>query len=530
MGTSRARGSSDPRLITWASPTAIWGAVLGAIATAMLVVVRFSRFPEWDEAVFLSQSGGFEGIDAHPLLLVASREVGTPVVLTAIRFLNPSLPNTRALWMALAFALLVLGLVQLGRILGFPPVAAVALVSTYWLSFLFWSSFFSIFIATACMLLATGIYLSLRARPHRVGARGVALGLALAACLWFRQAESALFVVVLVGHSLVVTPRAFWSQRLRGVASATATLVVAFGVPWIVDSVQRFGSVAERLSAGRGQSFERGLGSQFAEYVGSLAGLSQTYGSRATPPTWAVVVLGVVLVAGLVASMVCAWRRVRTVRAMPSEDRVRVGGVPLLWLVGGSQLAFFMFFIGVVMDRYMVSGALFVLVAVLATLWPHLADWLAGRTRRAAPSRRRITVALVGLFSLWVIANAAITIGYEQARLEAGRAIQGTAATIRSLAQGAPCRGVSRTSTPQLQFGTGCDVSTASTPADASQKVQQQRAQGGFRFLLWPARDADDVDGILGPRARSVLLESRSGPRGLVLIYERPEGAATSNG
>lgn len=529
--TRDAPSAAAGRRPTWLRPAVVWGAVLGVVILAAVVVVQFSRFPEWDEAVFLSQSGGFQGADARPLKLVASREVGTPVLLGLVRALTSSLVGTRVLWMALALTVLVVALVRLGRVVGFPPAAPVAVLSTYWLSLSFWGSFFSIYLATACMLLATALYLTLRADPRRVVGTGVAVGLAVAACLWLRQVEGALFALALVGHSLVVTPRAFWSRRWRGVAAAAAALVVGFGIPWVVDSVQRFGSVAARLSSGRGQSFERGWDSNLAEYARSLGGWAQTYDRLTSPPSWAVVVLAVLLVAALVATLVAAFSERRSTPPGTDDHGVRLGGVSLLWAVAVTQLAFFMFFIGVIMDRYMVSGALFALVAMIGTVWPRIRAWGDARASGDARPGRWPAVVLTGLFTLWVIANGAIAMAYEDARYVNGKDIQDAAMQIQALADGGPCRGVSRYNTPQLQFGTGCAVRAARTVDVAMAKAAPQQAKGGLRFILWPGSDHEWVAEVLGQRTQSVRLPNRSGPKELVLHWttaQPTDGDATT--
>ena len=497
-----------------------WALVLGVIAVTVVVAVPLGRFPEWDEAVFLSQSGGLAGVDAAPSFLVASREIGTPVVLGLLRSVAPSLVNTRLLWMALALAVLVPGIVVLGRRLGFPPLVGVLVVSTYWLSLSFWTSFFSIFLATACMLLATGLYLTLRVASDHDVRVGLGLGAALAATLWFRQVEGALVVATIGVHSLIVAPRSFWGRRWRGVGATAATLVVAFAIPWALDSIDRFGSVGARLAAGQGQSFDRGLDSHAAEYLGVLVGRSQTYGDLTTPPDWAVVVLGLLLVLALGLTLYAVIRGHTAGGQARSDDGVSLGGRSMLWLLGLSQLAFFMFFIGVVTDRYMVSGGLVVLVAMTATAWPHVATWAAARHgggwRGWAGDPRMV---LSAVFAAWVVANAVVGGSYERARDDVGSLLRAQATTVQSLAEGRPCQGVTRYNAPQLQFGSGCDVKAAQSPEAVEEKLDWMRNNDAFTFVLWPERRAEDVEGALGPDASSLYFPTRNGPRELVLQY-----------
>ena len=523
----RARPRRDPvtpspDLTTDASSRTAWGLAAGLLVVVHLAVVRLARFPEWDGAVFLSRSGGFEGLGGPPNALVASREIGTPVLLGLLRSVNTTLANTRVLWMLLAFAVLVFALRRLGALLDVPaPVAAVVL-GTYWLSIEFASSFLSFFLAAAVMLAASAWYLDLRRTSAGQVARGLGLGAAVSACLWLRQVEGALFVGMLGVHSLVAGPRLVWQGRRRGVLVATGTATVLFVIPWAIDSTVRFGSVGARIDAARSQGFDRGLGINLGDYLGILRGDSHLYGDVVTPPDWALTLVTVLLVAVVGAGLACAVALAARTRRAHDGPGEPLAGLALLWLVGLGFIGFFVVYINHVSDKYMVIGGLFLLLAAAATTWRFVASGPGARPAVRAGRRPPVLGGLVALVVLWAVPNAVVANSYEVARFRAGRVWQQNAAVVRTLAGTQDCFGVSRYRAPLAQFATRCRVVSAQDPSEVVAAFDQRDRDVGpddSRFVLWPARTVDQLQQMLGTEFRSVPVASRAGGTQWVLLY-----------
>lgn len=504
-----------------ASSRTAWGLAVGLLAVVHLVIVRLGRFPEWDGAVFLSHSGGFGGIDMPAATLVASRELGTPVLLAALRSLNPTLATTRVLWMLVAFLVLLVALRRLGALLGFPAPVAVVVLGTYWLSIEFASSFLSFFLAGTVMLAATAWYLDLRRAPDGQIARGLGLGAALAACLWLRQAEGALFVALLGLHAVAVRPSLLWAGRWRGLVAATNAFLLLFVIPWSIDSTVRFGSVPDRIDAARNQSFDRGASLNVGDYLGILRGDSHLYGDAATPADWALVLLTALLVVGVVVGLACGVALARRSRRSPEAARQPLSGLALLWLVGVGFVGFFVVYINHVSDKYMVIGGLFLLLAVVATTWRFLVSRPA--TGRTPTARRPAAIlAVVALLAAWVVPNAVVANTYEVARFEAGRVLQQNGAVIRSLAGTENCFGVSRYRAPLVRFATGCRTRSAKNPAEVAEAFDRRAGNHGtedFWFVLWPERAVGELREVLGDGFRTLPLPSRPDRTQWVLVH-----------
>ena len=511
-----------PDITTQASSRTAWGFAIGLLVVVHLTIVRLGRLPEWDGSVFLSQSGGFGGIDMPPALLVASRELGTPVLLGVLRSLNPTLASTRALWMLVGFTVLLVALRRLGALLGFPAPLAAVVLGTYWLSIEFASSFLSFFLAGAVMLTATAWYLDLRRVSTGQVARGLGLGAAVSACLWLRQVEGALFVGMLGVHSLVATPRLVWQGRRRGVLVAAGTFTVLFVVPWAIDSTVRFGSVGARIDAARNQGFDRGTNLNVGDYLGILRGESHLYGDVATPAAWALVLLAALLVIGVVAGVASGVALVRRSTRPPEAPREPRAGLGLLWLVGLGFVAFFVVYINHVSDKYMVIGGLFLLLAAVATIWRHLVSRPVTPSRTHTGRRPAVLLATVALLAVWVVPNTVVAYTYEVARFEAGRSLQQHAAVIRTLAGPEDCFGVSRYRAPLVRFATGCRTRSASNPAEVVEAFERRARNRGvedFWYVLWPARTVDELQQQLGGGFRTLPLPSRPNRTQWVLVY-----------
>lgn len=508
-----------------------WGAASALLVVVHLAVVRLARYPEWDGTVFLSRSGGFEGMDAPPEYLVASRELGTPVLLGWLRNLSPSLANTRVLWILLALVVLAVALRHLGRLCGFPAPVAFALLGTGWLSLGYAGSFVSFFLAGSVMLAASAVYLAIRSTPHHQLPLGVLLGASLAACLWLRQVEGALFVGMLGLHSLAVRPRLVWWERRIALAAAGNGFLLLFVVPWAVDSARRFGSVRERVTSAFDQDFGRGLGigERLREYAGILRGDSYLF--EGSPPDGAVLVVTILLVAGLLAGVVGGAVLLRRREAGTEHRDAPVAGRSLLWLVGLGFAAFYVGYVDLVSDKYLVIASLFLLLGILATTWGLLEARVptgSGRTTTPLARRPAVVATVAGLLLAWAGSNAVVADTYEQTRFEAGLMLQQNAAVIRALADGEECLGVSRYRAPQLQFGTGCHVFSAPNPAKAVEVLEEEAAEAsataadeyGFMFFAWPERSLDDLRERLDGRFQVLPLHSRPDRAQWMLLHD----------
>jgi hypothetical protein len=302
-------------------------AMSGLLVVAVAVIVApLERFPEWDEAVFLGQSGGLDGRPAPRPSLVASREIGSAMLLRTIRAVTDTLANTRLLWILAAVAALCVGSWLLSRWTRTPPALLILSYGTFWLALMFMGTFMGFFLASVMALVAAGAYLGLRAAPEQQARWGVLLGVSLASALWLRQIESALVVACFLLHLLVVSPREVLAHRWRGRGIAAATLTATFVIPWIVDSTVRFGSVQERISLAQAQDFGRGVSNQLLDYANVLRGWSHYYDRFGPPPTWAVIVITGLLLLVLVAAAIEGVRARRA--SLRRDDHDDGGGRP----------------------------------------------------------------------------------------------------------------------------------------------------------------------------------------------------------
>ncbi|CAN5776270.1 hypothetical protein BH23ACT4_BH23ACT4_07000 [soil metagenome] len=452
-----------------------------AVLAVGLFVARLERFPEWDEAVFLGQSGGIDNIVIPPPSLVESRELGPPTVMTIIRTATDTLANTRLLWMALGVGLLVLAAVMISTHLRFPPALLIMTYGTYWLGLAFVGSFYGFYIAASLALIAVCSYLALRRHAQHQIRWGIALGLGLAFALWFRQIESFLVAICLVGHAAIVSPGAFWRRRWKGSLAAVLTLLLAFVVPWIVDSTIRYGSALQRIRGGSGRSFERGLSNQLPEYLDVLTGSSYHYANLGSASLRArTLIVAVVLIA--IGLMAVGYARRRQEPAISNDD-VRVSSLPLVATVGVLLLGFFLFFIGSVRDRYLLMGLIFIAALLSSGIWRFIEN--------VERSRSTVALGLASLIVIWVAANVSIAAEYEGGRFEAGRQTQVYAQMLRELSEGQECVGISRYGAPTILFGSGCRTISAVSPQDAGQRAQELQETAGVVFVWWPEAEAD---------------------------------------
>jgi len=448
-------------------------------------VIRLERFPEWDEAVFLTQSGGLNGIEAAPAAMAASREMGPPTLIRLIRLLVETLANTRLLWIVVSIALLVAGALAVSRHVRVPAPLLIFGYGSYWLGLTFIGSFYGFFIAAAAALLAVGFYLALRASDQRQIVIGLALGASLSVALWFRQIEGFLVAMCLLGHAILVSPGSFWRLRSRGTLTALGSVVALFVIPWVIDTNVRYGSVGDRIAGGRSQEFERGLFSHVADYWDVLIGHSFHYAKYGTPPRWATTTLVAMVVGLVILGLVGAFARRSQVEQI-STDGVRIGATSLVWAVGLLLTSFFLFFIGTVRDRYLLMGLVFLSTGLIAGVW---------RLVESSRIDRRWVAAVTGCLAVvWALSNVVIAGVYEKGRFESGSETEYYAQALQRLAAGRDCVGVSRFGAPQIQFGSGCFTESSTSAEDAAAWAVEAREPGRLVFVSWPRGDAESLD------------------------------------
>lgn len=451
--------------------------VLLAIAIS---VVDLDRFPEWDEAVFLSQSGDVLEEDGEPVSLVASRELGTPTLLSIIRMAVDGLANTKIVWMAVSVIALAVAANLISVHLRLSAATFIIIYGTHWLGLLFITSFYGFFLASTAALMSVACYLSLRADSGRQVHWGVALGLALALSFWFRQIESFLVVAALILHAMTRSPRLMLAERGRGFVASAVVFLVTFAIPWSVDSTIRFGSVAQRINQGSRQGFGRGLSNQLPEYLDVFTGKASHYGIYGPAPTWArIAILLITVIALILAGFGYA-----QARADSPKSHGRFREVSCLLLVGLTLLGFFAFYIHDVSERYLLMGSIFVTGVVLEGL----SRWRARSRMGGAALALLATMSIV-----WIVSNAVIARTYDAGRSEAGTAVYVYGGMLRELADGGDCAGVSRYGAPRVAFASGCRVWSAATAADASETLHKLSSEDRLIFVWWPAGYVDEV-------------------------------------
>lgn len=444
------------------------------------LTVDLDRFPEWDEAVFLSQSGDITEQYEEPALLVASRELGTPVLLKIIRGAVDGFSNTKIVWVVISLSCLAVAACLITRHLTLSPAGLIIGFGAHWISLLFITSFYSFFIAATAALSAVACYLSLRSDRDRQIRWGVLLGLALSVSFWFRQVESSLVVGVLLLHAILVSPGIIFRKRIKGVGTAVFVFLSAFAIPWVVDSTRRFGSVGERLQSGSSQAFSRGWSNQLGDYLDAYMGEAAHYAAHGPSPMWARLLVVAVATIALVLALIGFVRGRRSTKSKIGD----ISTMPLLVALGVVLVGFFAFYIHLVRDRYLLIGGIFVTVAVLEGI----SRW------RAEISRSGTWIALLGMMSIgWLIANGVIAHTYDLGRLQDGVIVENYSGVLRSIAGDRSCGGVARYGAPRITFGSGCRTLTATSPEDASRMLSGLVADTEMVFLWWPVVNVDEV-------------------------------------
>lgn len=489
-GSVQERASRSSRAAR-AWPAAIstpWLALWGALASLVVVSVGLGRFPEWDEAVFFSQSGGVDGLEAPPASMAASREIGPAILIALLRAVPPSFAGVRMLWALVTITVLVLGFRELSKTIGgAPAMAGAAIFGTSWVVLLYSASFYGSLLASCLALAGVGVYLRLRERAldHSIWWYGMGLGALMAGALWLRHIETVLVLVGVFLHSVVVRPRCIWSHRRMAVAGAAMSLVVAFAVPWIIDSISRYGSVGARLEAARSQEWPTGLINRAPDYLKSLLGESITYKplEAATPMLSVGRVMQALTIAVFIGAAAMAMRPFDRI-ADPGTDRTDVA--VFLALLSAISFGFFFFYASNTQDRYLMFGWIYACA---------LLGWAGVRSIHALSRSipRGGALLMGGLLILWVCSQLLILRPYELARTADSQATDAVAQTVRTVAGGQPCSGVARYGAPQLQLGSGCTFQSISSAEDAAAALRRFDGATEPRFVVIPRSQAGEL-------------------------------------
>jgi hypothetical protein len=515
---------SDGRLASlgdWAK-THSWLVTGVFLALWVLVLTPLSRALEWDEAVFVSQSGPID--DARHVgaaSYVASREYGTPSAIMLLRrFLPEDLALLRFVWAVVMFAA-VLGAFRLvaDRLGRTAALCGLVIFVTWWVPTIFFGSFFGSLLGASAALASTCLYLRVRVEaPDRI-VTGLALGAALTVMLWMRYLESFLVLVVLVIHALLWRPGSLL-RRWRAFLAGLAVFVVGFVAPWMVIQQVRFGGVLGWLRASReqrssngGHGHPFGLTNGLGTYGRMFVGLGHHYPIRGGVPTWVQVfaAAGMLVLVALAVGFVL----VSVKRAVAGRDESST----VVLLAAQSVVAFsvFWFLSGETRERYMLNGLIF----FSAVAGAGLAE-LGGRLRR---QRLRGVALLAGAMVAVVWASSQIWLANatQHNRVRDAGADAEIATTIHVLSARGPCLEMGKASKPQFQIRTGC--------RNAGRYYSLPWLKRKVRAAAWSARTSVFVLWTNGHPDLERLLQGWTRvtdpghTKGMVLYYKLPSRA-----
>lgn len=450
-----------------------WPLSIVALYAATMILPAMDRFFTWDEAVFWSQSGGLDGASADPMTLVASRELGSSVLLGLLRIVEDGIAEVRFLWATLAFLLLVLGARRLmGHIGDRGALIFLWAYGSHWLVLAWTPAFYSNVLAASFALLAATFYLDLISDPDAAfGYWSASLfGLSIAATLAMRPLEGLLVVIALVVHLLVFNLSKIPRLLSKAVLSIGVTFV-AVGIPWIADSINRFGSVTERIRAGlsQGGQVASGLRINVVEYASALSGDRVAALPGEPVPYWPrFIVLGVALAAAVVIVVALVRKGISAIR----------GPAGLFALLSVTSASFFLFWREAVNERYF-----FITMIFAAALFGWALSTILSPTPRSTSRWILVAVAVV-----WLATQVVTVTAYENTRESAGDRSSRVAATMRTLSSGMPCEVMSRYGTPQLHVASGCRAHLYTDWSDAvafAGDNQEMRPQ----FIYGPVSD-----------------------------------------
>ncbi len=451
---------------------AAWPIMTGALLGLAVTTMAIGRYFSWDEAVFFSQSGGLDGSRTAPLTLVASRGLGSPFLIRVIRVFVDGLAGVRLVWAVITVSLLVFGARRLRRHVGDRgALLFLGVYGTFWLFWAFASSFYAMLLAGVFTMIAATFYLDLVTAPpakRSLWPASIGFGLFMTASLAMRPIEAVLSATALVVHLCVFNWGAL-RARFRYFATSVAVVAVAFGVPYTIDSISRFGSLTARVRSGLNQGWPQGLRWNVPEYLGVWGGHFNK-SSFETMPGWPRWIIYAGMIAAVTVIVVALARRRRTFARGPAGAFIAVAA---------AQFAFFLFWGGEIQERYHFTSMIF-MAALLA--------WAVTQGGFSLRGRWRGIVAL-GIVA-WFVAQLALVGPYNEAWDSAGRRIDGIVKTMRTLADDGSCRAFVQTATPQIAVGSGCSARAYGTWENAVELGTESAGEGRPTFIYGPAKAA----------------------------------------
>lgn len=418
------------------------------------------RFLTWDEAVFYSQSGGLDGVSARQRHLVASRELGSSALIALLRLISHGLASLRLVWASLTYALLLLSARRLRRHIGDTGALTFLVVyGTFWLVVVYAPAFYANALFAVLALLTTTSYLDLlgTAPSRSQYLASISLGLTFSAAFWMRPLEAGLLAASLFLHLVVLNIRRIADLLPKlGVASVVAFLLA--GMPWILDSHTRFGSVSERVQAAMAQPGQARSGLRFNldEYLGMWVGdfvAENAFGPVPSWPRW-------IIYAGILATALYILRALK--RSSVADWR---GPTGVFVFAAFLQASFFLFWRAPVTDRYF-FGAMIFAAALLG--------WAAFRLEfRMSPPVVGPTIGVAA--AIWLLVQVLLIMSYDTIRTESSATVARVAATMRTIVADRPCRAISRFGAPQVELASGCVTTSYSSPEDVLGWVSENR-------------------------------------------------------
>ena len=471
-----------------APETRRWVAIGVFLVLYTLLLTALSRYFEWDEAVYFSQSGPLPGAVTSPLYYSPSRELGTAVLAAVLRIpAGSSIVFLRLGWVIVSAIGIVLAFRQIGK-LGprWSGEIAALVFGTFWITTGYMGALFGSLLGALWMLLATALYLRLVDAEAQDLRAGALLGVALAGGFSMRTVETVLVVLVLLVHAATYG-RAVWRQW-RAVLAAMTTFVIAFVVPWMIHSQLKYGSpvghatawIERRKQRAGGDEFPIGWHNGAPEWFQALLGDSHVPAKAF--PRWPGVIIGIAIVA-LAAGLI--WLLVRRVRGDASDrGRSEPSHLGLLTVLSLVSFGLFFFLVADDRDRYAFYGTVFAVAVagqLLARSLPALQQRLRGKALPLAAA-----IAAVA----WLVANAALASFYDEVRARKMDIYRRVTEVVAEAADGRDCQLLfAEQVAPYVAVGSPCRVASARNVEDLDRRGDSINERGEVAMVFWRRED-----------------------------------------
>jgi hypothetical protein len=455
-----------------------------------LLVGELGMFPDWDESVLFSQSGGLSGIPSNQVSYSASREPGTPLLIAGLRALGMDLATVR-----FSFALIYVSLGTLAFHLLVPNFGAGALVGwgimmVHWIPLAYSTRLYGVPIAAALLTLGIASALRLFTSSTRSSRNlwTAALSVSTAGMLAMRHLEAPLAASALYG-TLIAFALLRARQLLRNVIfAAIAAIAMASFLDWW-RAIEYHTSVGDWIEALSTQLSnvpinEDGPLTRLMKLVASLgSGYHMRFRDRLPLASTVSAALGIVVlcVAGVVSRRGRRDEPLRTAPTTRASDRRLVVWVACLVFVGYLALFVFGRYPSFPKDRYLIW--LVVSGAILAGTWS-----LRIRTRAHYIA---VAGAIAFLLGSGVVA-ARVDLAYFR---DEGERIRHVGHAMHVMADGRECRALSLYTPPALQLASGCVVRGVADASSARSWLEEE-SPDGVRFLVFPV--VPELEGVPG--------------------------------